>query len=217
MRFKNRREAGRALAKLLTRFGEENPVVLGLPRGGVPVAYEVAMWLTAPLDVFIVRKLGVPGNKEAAFGAIASGGVRVIHDYARALLTPKEIESVAQAEMAELQRRETLYRKNRPALSIEDRAVLLIDDGLATGASMRAAVLALRRHHPRYIVVGVPVASPEGCEEFRDLVDEIICVVQPQPLYAVGMWYDDFSQTTDREVQDLLHAADRAYSWLEGY
>ena len=181
-------------------------IVLGLPRGGVPVAYEVARALRVPLDVFIVRKLGVPGFEELAVGAIASGGVRVLNDdVARSLPNANEIiEAVTQREIAELQRREQKYRDGRPSPQIENRTVILIDDGLATGATMRAAVKALRQRGAAKIVVAVPVGPPDTCKEFEDEADEVVCASAPEFFQAVGQYYDDFSQTTDEEVRELL-------------
>ena len=207
MTFQNRRDAGKRLASLLHEYaGVKNVLVLGLPRGGVPVAYEVAQALHAPLDVFVVRKLGVPGQEELAFGAIATGGVRILNSSVmeHARITEEEVETVSRAETKELERRERAFRGGRAAPQIEGRTVILIDDGLATGATMRAAIMALRQQHPARIVVGVPAASPESCAEFQDEVDDIVCAVTPDPFYSVGSWYDDFSQTTDEEVQDLM-------------
>jgi putative phosphoribosyl transferase len=209
-RFRDRADAGRALAADLAGFaGRTDVIVLALPRGGVPVAFEVARALGAPLDVFLVRKLGLPGHEELAMGAIASGGVRLINeDVVRAYqVTEAEIDAVVEAEERELQRRERSYRDGGALPSLEGRTVILIDDGLATGASMRAAVLALREESPAQIIVAVPVASPETCDEFRGLVDEIVCAETPAPFYAVGVWYEDFAQTTDEEVHALLRAA----------
>ena len=207
MIFQNRREAGKRLASLLYEYaGVQDVLVLGLPRGGVPVAYEVARALHAPLDVFVVRKLGVPGQEELAFGAIATGGVRILNPYVmkQARITDDELETVANAEAEELARREQAFRGGRSAPQIRGRTVILIDDGLATGATMRAAVMALRQQNPARIVVGVPAASPETCAEFQDEVDDIVCAVTPDPFYSVGSWYDDFTQTTDEEVHALL-------------
>jgi predicted phosphoribosyltransferase len=184
-------------------------IVLGLPRGGVPVAFEVARALHVPLDVFLVRKLGVPGHEELAMGAIASGGVRVLNDDAvRALGIPEYvIDRVASRELQELQRRECSYRGSRPAPDVRGRIIILIDDGLATGSTMRAAIAALRRLSPERIVVAVPVGAAETCAEFQEEADEAICGEMPEPFYAVGVWYRDFSQTTDEEVHDLLERA----------
>jgi putative phosphoribosyl transferase len=208
--FPNRAEAGRLLAKSLEKYADRNDViVLGLPRGGVPVAYEVAKSLRAPLDVFIVRKLGVPGFEELAAGAIASGGVRVLNeDVLRALPNADEIiESVTAKETAELERREKSYRDDRPAPEFRDRVVILVDDGLATGATMRAAVKALRQRGVAKIVVAVPVGPPDTCREFEDEADETICASAPEFFQAVGQYYEDFSQTSDDEVRDLLARA----------
>ena len=184
-------------------------LVLALPRGGVPVAYEVAKRLGAPLDIFLVRKLGVPGHEELAMGAIASGDVRVINDeVVRYLRIPEAvINRVAENEQQELERRERTYRGDRPPPDVKGRAAILIDDGLATGSTMRAAAAALRKQEPAHIVIAVPVSSPETCDEFRGEVDEIVCAVTPEPFRGVGMWYKDFSQTTDDEVSDLLERA----------
>jgi putative phosphoribosyl transferase len=208
--FPNRSEAGRFLATKLSRYsGRDDVIVLGLPRGGVPVAYEVASVLRVPLDVFIVRKLGVPGFEELAVGAIASGGVRVLNeDVMRALPNANEIvEAVTQRETAELERREQEYRDGRPAPEIRGRIVILIDDGLATGATMRAAVKALRERGAAKIVVAVPVGPPETCKEFEDEADEVVCASAPEFFQAVGQYYEDFSQTSDEEVRNLLARA----------
>jgi predicted phosphoribosyltransferase len=208
--FSNRAEAGLFLAEKLSQYaGREDVIVLGLPRGGVPVAYEVAKRLNVPLDVFIVRKLGVPGFEELAVGAIASGGVRVLNeDVARALSSANEIiESVTAREMAEVERREQLYRDGRPAPELRDRTAILIDDGLATGATMRAAVKALRQRGAARIVVAVPVGPPETCREFEADADEIICGIAPEFFQAVGQYYEDFSQTSDDEVREILARA----------
>jgi putative phosphoribosyl transferase len=195
------------LAARLTRYADRGDVlVLALPRGGVPVAHEVAKKLNAPLDIFLVRKLGVPGHEELAMGAIASGGVRVINqdivDYLR--IPNRVIDAVAEHEQRELERRERAYRDDRTQPDIRDHVVILIDDGLATGSTMRAAAASLRLQKPRSIVVAVPVSSPETCDEFRSEVDEIICAVTPQHFQGVGLWYEDFSQTSDEEVRELL-------------
>jgi predicted phosphoribosyltransferase len=208
--YRDRRDAGRDLAaKLADYAGRPAVLVLALPRGGVPVAYEVVQALGVPLDVFLVRKLGVPGHEELAVGAIASGGVRLLNqDVVRALrISPEIIDQVTQIELAELQRREREYRDDLPAPDVRGKTVILIDDGLATGASMRVAVAALRQRIPARIVVAVPVASPATCDEFRYEVDEVVCARTPDPFYAVGLWYEDFSQTTDEEVRDLLRRA----------
>jgi putative phosphoribosyl transferase len=210
MYFRDRIDAGRQLAAKLGAYANRPDVlVLGLPRGGVPVAYEVARALSAPLDVFLVRKLGVPGHEELAMGAVATGGVRVLNrDAVEGLRIPDHvIDAVAAQEQQELERRERAYRDARPAPDVRGKTVLLVDDGLATGSTMYAAAAALRRLGPERIVVGVPVSSPETCEAFRDAVDEIVCAITPEPLYGVGLWYQDFSQTTDDEVRDLLARA----------
>jgi putative phosphoribosyl transferase len=208
--FPNRAEAGRLLAKKLEKYaGRDDVIVLGLPRGGVPVAYEVARALGVPLDVFIVRKLGVPGFEELAAGAIASGGVRVLNeDVLRALPNADEIiESVTAKETVELERREKSYRDDRPTPELRDRVVILVDDGLATGATMRAAVKALRQRGVAKIVVAVPVGPADTCREFEDQADETICASAPEFFQAVGQYYEDFSQTSDEEVRDLLAGA----------
>src|SRR5262245_4855787 len=205
--FRDRTEAGQLLASKLQRYANRADVrVLALPRGGAPVALEVARALNAPLDVFLVRKLGVPGHEELAMGAIASGGVRVINrDVVDNLRIPRAaIDVVATRELQELARRERLYRDDRPAPDIRNRIVILVDDGLATGSTMHAAVTALRRLHPAKVVVAVPTAAPSTCEEFKSEVDEIICAETPVPFYAVGAWYEDFSQITDNEVREML-------------
>ena len=213
--FPNRAEAGRLLAdKLLKYAGRDDVIVLGLPRGGVPVAYEVARALGVPLDVFIVRKLGVPGFEELAVGAIASGGVRVLNeDVMRALPNAEEIiESVTAKETAELERREQSYRNGRPAPELRNRTVILVDDGLATGATMRAAVKALRQRGVAKIVVAVPVGPPDTCREFEDVADETVCATAPEFFQAVGQYYEDFSQTSDDEVRELLTRAAQGLS-----
>jgi putative phosphoribosyl transferase len=218
--FSNRAEAGQLLAEKLSQYaGRDDVIVLGLPRGGVPVAFEVAQRLRLPLDIFIVRKLGVPGFEELAVGAIASGGVRVLNeDVARALPNADAIiESVTARETAELQRREQSYRDGRPAPELRNKSVILVDDGLATGATMRAAVKALRQRDVAKIVVAAPVGAPETCREFEDEVDEIVCAMAPEYFQAVGQYYEDFSQTTDDEVRQLLaRAASAAADPSEG-
>jgi putative phosphoribosyl transferase len=208
--FANRAEAGQLLAeKLLDYAGRDDVIVLGLPRGGVPVAFEVAQRLRVPLDVFIVRKLGVPGFEELAVGAIASGGVRVLNeDVARALPNAQEvIEAVTARETTELERREQSYRDGRPAPELGRKTVILVDDGLATGATMRAAVAALRERDVAKIVVAAPVGAPETCRELQDEVDDIVCAMAPEYFQAVGQYYEDFSQTSDEEVRELLARA----------
>lgn len=207
MAFKDRSEAGRLLATRLSAYANRPDVmVLALPRGGVPVAFEVAQALNAPLDVFVVRKLGVPGHEELAMGAIATDGVRVINnDIVLALgISAQMIDRVAEMEQKELERREHAYRGDQPALNVKGRTVIIVDDGLATGASMRAAVAALRQMQPQRIVVAVPTAAAETCQQFRDEVDEIVCATTPQPFYGVGLSYENFSQTSDAEVHALL-------------
>jgi putative phosphoribosyl transferase len=210
MRFLNREDAGRQLAAHLAHYaGRSDVIVLGLPRGGVPVAGEVAQRLHAPLDVFLVRKLGVPGQPELAMGAIAEGGVEVLSDdLIRALGIPqKVVQQVAVRERMELDRRDALYRRGRTLPPVRGHIVILVDDGLATGSTMRAAVKALRRLGPDRIVVAVPTAAPSTCAELSLEADECICCITPDPFYAVGVWYEDFSQTTDEEVRDLLERA----------
>jgi len=209
-RFRDRVDAGRTLAAELGGYvGEAGVRVLALPRGGVPVAFEVARALRAPLDVFIVRKLGVPGHEEYAMGAIASGGTVVLsRDVIRGLgIDDATVQRVIELERRELARRERRYRGDRPPPDVAGRTVILVDDGLATGATMRAAVAALARQAPKRLVVAVPVAAPDTCDELRAEVDEVVCAVTPEPFHAVGLWYDDFSQTTDEEVHDLLEHA----------
>jgi predicted phosphoribosyltransferase len=210
-RFRDRFEAGRLVAERLERYaGEDDVIVLGLPRGGVPVAYEVARRLAVPLDVFVVRKLGVPGHEELAFGAIATGGVRVLaEDLLQRLDMPSEwLEAIDAKERRELTRRERAYRDDRPPPALAGRVVVLVDDGLATGATMLAAVRAARQQSPARVVVAVPVADPGVCEQIGRVADEVVCVSTPRPMFAVGAWYDDFSQVTDEQVRELL-----AHAW----
>jgi predicted phosphoribosyltransferase len=205
--FDNRREAGVELASRLRKYrGRDDVVVLALPRGGVPVAFEIAEALDAPLDIFVVRKLGMPGHPEFAMGAIASGGVRVLSDDVIRWhgISSAAVEAVAQQELAELERREREYRRGRPLTDLRNRTVILVDDGLATGSTMRAAVQAVRLLAPSRVVVAVPVGAPTTCEEFADFADETVCARMPEPFSAVGLWYRDFSQTTDDEVRALL-------------
>lgn len=209
MHFADRTQAGQALAQKLQRYRDDpDVVVLALPRGGVPVAFEVAQALHAPLDVFIVRKLGLPGHEEFAMGAIASGGVIVMNpELAGAHVSEAATEAVVARERIELNRREELYRGSRPPLSVENRIAILVDDGLATGSTMLAAATAIKRQRPKRTVVAVPVAAAETCQAFRSEVDDVVCAVTPEPFRAVGLWYRDFSQVTDAEVHALLHAA----------
>lgn len=209
--FADRREAGRELARRLEAYaGRGDLVVLALPRGGVPVAYEVARAIGAPLDVFLVRKLGVPGHRELAMGALASGGVRVLDEHLiRHLGIPDEaVDAITREEQAELERRETEYR-DRAALDVHGRVVILTDDGLATGSTMKAAVRAVRQREPSRIVVAAPVASREACRELERVADEVVCARVPRDFAAVGQWFRDFSQTTDGEVRELLQARER--------
>jgi len=206
--YRDRTEAGRVLAAMLapSYASRDDLLVLALPRGGVPVAYEVARALNAPLDVFLVRKLGVPGHEELAFGAVASGGGRVLNEDVVGWLglTPDVIKRVSRAEQEEIHRREIAYRDDRPFPDVSGKTVILIDDGLATGATMRAAARALRRMRPARLVAAVPVASRDTCEDLAREVDEIVCLRTPEPFRAVGYWYEDFSPTTDAEVRGLL-------------
>jgi putative phosphoribosyl transferase len=211
--FVDRRDAGRVLALHLAKYANRDDViVLALPRGGVPVAYEVAAALGAPMDVFLVRKLGTPGHRELAMGAIASGGVRVLNeDVVRWYGIPESaIERVAREEEQELQRRERAYRDDLPAPDLANRTVILIDDGLATGSTMRAAAQAMRLHHPSRVVIAVPVGAPQTCTELAAVADEVICARMPEPFSAVGQWYLNFNQTDDEEVRDLLQKSTHA-------
>ena len=197
-------------AELLPGYGGRSDVlVLGLPRGGVPVAFEIAVALDAPLDVFVVRKLGLPGHEEFGIGAIASGGVRVVDESVlRAYgVDSRTLEEITEREQRELERRERRYRDDRPFPAIQDRVVILVDDGLATGSTMRAAVAALRAEGPREIVVAVPVGAPETCSAMARLADDVVCLMTPEPFYAVGLWYENFEQTDDDEVHDLIERA----------
>jgi len=202
--FADRSDAGRQLAAKLSAYKDDsNLLVLALPRGGVPVAYEVARQLHAPHDIFIVRKIGAPGQEEFAIGAIATGGVRVLTT-AAVDFAPAVVEKIIEQEQNELHRRECVYRRDRPAAEIRDRTVILVDDGLATGATMQAAAMALRQMKPRKIVVGVPVGPPETCEAFRHEFDGVVCAISPEEFMAVGSWYADFTQVSDEEVIRLL-------------
>ena len=211
-RFFNRREAGIELAEKLGQYaGRPDVIVLGLARGGVPVAFEVARTLRAPLDVFVVRKLGTPGHEELAMGAIASGGVRVLNPEVVQLLgIPGDaIERETAMEKQELERREAMYRGSRPATNVKGRTVIVVDDGLATGSTMEAAITALRQQHPTAIVAAAPVVAPDTCKYIRTMADDCRYVYAPEPLYGVGLWYTDFSPTTDDEVRSLLETAAR--------
>ena len=214
MQFANRIEAGQLLAKKLTAYSNRSDVVvLALPRGGVPVAYEVAHSLGAPLDVFLVRKLGVPGHEELAMGAIASGNVRVLNDdVVDYLRIPDDlIDKVAEREQYELERRQKLYRGFSPPVTVSGKTVIIVDDGLATGSTMRAAIKALKKMAPAKVIVAAPVAARETCESFKTDVDSTcVCAMSPEPFQGVGLWYRDFSQTSDKEVCDLLKRAKEA-------
>lgn len=218
-RFEDRADAGRALAGMLSAYaGLPDTIVLGLPRGGVPVAFEVAKALELPLDIFLVRKLGVPGHEELAMGAIATGGVRVLNDD---VVSPLGIDAatldrVAAREQQELERREAAYRDGRPRPDVTGRTVILVDDGLATGSTMLVAIRALRLQQPARIVVAVPASAPSVCAEIGREVDEIICAITPEPFHAVGLWYDDFSETTDDDVRMLLHQESRKATVSDG-
>lgn len=217
MLFKNRTIAGQMLARELADYANTTDViVLALPRGGVPVGFEVAQGLNAPLDVLVVRKLGVPEQEELAMGAIASGGVRIINEHIINLVNISEetIARVAAQEERELERRELLYRGDRPDPELEGHIVILVDDGLATGATMWAAVASVRRHHPAKIVIAVPVGAAATCQELQTAVNQVVCLATPEPFYSVGLWYEDFPQTTDEQVRDLLHQAETSYQPL---
>jgi putative phosphoribosyl transferase len=217
MLFPDRTAAGRLLAKDLADYANHpGVVVLALPRGGVPVAFEVAKMLNTPLDILVVRKLGVPNNEELAMGAIASGGVRILNEdiVRQTNISAEVIEQIVAREQQELERREQLYRDNRPFPDLRGCIVILVDDGLATGATMMAAVVALRQHQPARIVVAVPVAAPQTCQELQAQVDEVICSATPSPFYSVGLWYKNFPQTRDDEVRDLLAKAAKNYQSL---
>lgn len=212
MIFASRADAGKQLAERLLAYAAPDTRVLALPRGGVPVAYEVARALRAPLDVVVVRKIGAPGHEELALGAIASGGVRVLNDETIVALgvDAQTLEAIAQRESEELRRREIAYRGTLPALDVTGRTVILVDDGLATGASMFAAVVAVRPRNPRSIVVAVPVAPTDTCRVLAAQVDDVVCVATPRPFRGVGAWYDDFRQITDEEVREYLQRANDA-------
>lgn len=208
--FENRIQAGRLLAQALAKYANRpDVIVLALPRGGVPVGFEVAQTIGASLDIMLVRKLGTPGHEELAMGAIASGGVSVLNSdlIARLHIGPELIEAATKIEQQELERRERAYRGDHPSPVVQNRHVILVDDGLATGASMRAAVAALKQRHPASIVVAIPVAPPDTVEMLREEADKVICLAMPEPFLAVGRWYEDFSQTSDEEVKSLLALA----------
>lgn len=217
MLFKNRTVAGQVLAKKLADYANRsNVLVLALPRGGVPVGFEVARALNAPLDVLVVRKLGVPDNEELAMGAIASGGVRILNQSIvnDIQISDEVIARVAVQEERELERRESMYQGDRPFPNLKGQTVILVDDGLATGATMWAAIIAVRQQQPKEIVIAVPVAAPETCEEMQSKVEKIFCANTPSPFYSVGMWYEKFPQTTDDEVRELLNKANNNHEPL---
>ncbi|BAY31298.1 phosphoribosyltransferase [Nostoc carneum NIES-2107] len=216
-KFRNRLEAGQMLGKQLTAYAScPNLLVLGLPRGGVPVAYQVAKALGAPLDICLVRKLGVPGHKELAMGAITSGGIRVLnYDVVNSLgISSQTIEQVTADEFQELQRRDRAYRGDRPPVNVKNCTVIVVDDGIATGSTMRAGITILQRQQPERMIVAVPVAPPETCEQLQRIVDEVVCLKMPEQMCAVGLWYENFLQTTDEEVRYLLtkHSSASNYS-----
>lgn len=211
-RFKNRMQAGELLAYRLAAYtGRPDVIVLALPRGGVPVGFAVANKLEVPLDILLIRKLGLPGQEEYAMGAIASGGTRILEDdvLRNLKISDRVIERVTQRELHEIHRREKLYRGHRLAPQLQDRVVILVDDGLAVGSTMQVAVQVVRKANPTRVIVAVPVAAPEAYKKLKPKVDEIICMSTPEPFYAVGMWYKNFGQTTDEEVKRLLHEAER--------
>lgn len=214
-RFKDRLEAGTLLAQRLAAYaGRDDVLILALPRGGVPVGFAISQALNLPFDIILVRKLGVPGHEEYAMGAIASAGVAILHrDVINSLgITMAAVEQVKRRETAELERRERLYRASRPAPSLQDRTVILVDDGLATGATMQAALQAARVGKPARLIVAIPVAPPETCRSLRNLADDIVCLKSPEFFQAVGQWYEHFEQTGDEEVIELLDKADRTQS-----
>jgi putative phosphoribosyl transferase len=214
MRYADRREAGRDLARALRdHVAGQDVVILGLPRGGVPVAYEVALAHAAPLDVYLVRKLGVPGYEELAMGAIASGRVRVLNEEVveRLGIDEATIDEVSAIELEELDRRERLYRDDRPPPELAGRTVVLVDDGLATGSTMRAAAAALRETEAARTIAAAPVGAAATCKALRDIADDVVCAQSPHDLMAVGVWYEDFTQTTDEEVCELLRRANAAH------
>jgi putative phosphoribosyl transferase len=208
--FKHRQQAGRVLADRLIHYrGRPALLVLGLPRGGVPVAWEVARVLAAPMDVCMVRKLGFPGHEEYAIGAIAAGGVRTMSDLSSLAISPEALAAVVAREEAELLRREQLYRGQRPAAELRGRTVIVVDDGLATGATMHAALLAIRQQQPAHLVAAAPVGTADSCRQLQGVADEVVCAAMPEPFRAVGRWYLHFGQTSDQEVQALLEEARR--------
>ncbi len=209
--FKDRKEAGQILANKLSNYAGQNVIVLGLPRGGVPVAFEVAQALKAPLDVYVVRKLGVPGHEELAMGAIASGNVRVLNKpvIEDLRISDEAIEAETRKEQEELKRRELLYRGDRPPLDVSNRTVLLVDDGIATGSTIKAGIAALKKQNAGRIVVAVPVAPASTIEELKAEVDEVVCVSKPEMFFAISVWYDEFPQTSDEEVRELLKKAEK--------
>jgi len=215
--FRDRKEAGKLLAAELAAYAnKQDVIVLALPRGGVPVGFEIAQALHVPLDVIVVRKLGVPGQEELAMGAIATGGIRILNrDVVQFLNIPDEvIDEITAQELQELERRERLYRGERPAYDISGRTVILVDDGIATGATMHAAVAAIKQRQPTRIIIAVPTAAPSTCDEFAAEVDELVCVIRPEPFIAVGYWYRQFSQTSDEEVRSLLERANQGTSTI---
>ncbi len=211
--YTDRHDAGRQLAKHLSHYKDQpNLLVLALPRGGVAVGYEVAQALQAPLDVLVVRKLGLPGHEEYAMGAIASGGVRVMNPWPGITVPPEALAAVLAKEQAELLRREHLYRAKRPPIHIAGQTVILVDDGLATGATMRAAAVSVRQQHPLRLVVAVPVGARDSCQSLRDVADEIVCPAMPEPFHALSLWYDYMPQASDDEVRSLLQKAWHAHA-----
>ncbi len=215
--FRDRKEAGKLLAAQLAAYAnQQDLIVLALPRGGVPVGFEIAQALHAPLDVIVVRKLGVPGQEELAMGAIATSGIRILNkDVVQFLNIPDEVvDHVTAQELKELERRERLYRGERPAYDVGGRTIILVDDGIATGATMHAAVAAIKQRQPTCIIIAVPTAAPSTCDEFAMEVDELVCVIRPEPFIAVGYWYRQFSQTSDEEVHHLLEQANQRTSTI---